>query len=74
MKDSGWLLLVERVVRPGNEPDPTKFSDLNMLVELGGRERTADEFRRLYAEAGFRLTDVILSTGSPLAIIEGAPI
>ena len=73
MKDPGRLLLVERVVRPGNEPDPAKFSDLNMLVELGGRERTADEFGRLYAEAGFRLTDVI-TTGSPYHIVEGAPV
>ncbi len=64
--------MVEFVIRPGNEPDPAKFSDLNMLVMLGGRERTADDFERLYAEAGFRLTDII-RTGSPFAIIEGAP-
>ena len=69
----GRVLLVERVVRPGNEPDPAKFSDLNMLVELGGRERTAEEFGRLYAEAGFRLTEVI-DTGSPYHIVEGAPV
>ncbi len=72
-KNSGRLLLVERVVRPGNEPDPAKFSDLNMLVELGGRERTAEEFGRLYAEAGFRLTEVT-PTGSPYHIIEGVPV
>ena len=45
-----------------------------MLVMLGGRERTADDFRRLYAEAGFRLTYIIHPTGSPLAIIEGVPV
>jgi hypothetical protein len=73
MKDSSRVLLVERVVRPANEFDPAKFSDLNMLVELGGRERTAEEFGRLYAEAGFRLTDVI-DTGSPYHIVEGAPV
>ena len=72
-KNSGRLLLVERVVRPGNEPDPAKFSDLNMLVELGGRERTAEEFGRLYSEAGFRLTEAI-PTGSPYHIIEGVPV
>ena len=67
------LLLVEFVVGPGNEPDPAKFMDLNMLVMLGGRERTADDFGRLYAEAGFRLTDVI-PTGSPYHVIEGIPV
>jgi hypothetical protein len=73
MRDTGRVLLVERVVRPVNEPDPAKFSDPNMLVELGGRERTAEEFGRLYAEAGFRLTDIV-PTGSPYHIIEGAPV
>jgi hypothetical protein len=73
MRDTGKVLLVERVVRPVNEPDPAKFSDPNMLVELGGRERTAEEFGRLYAEAGFRFTDVV-PMGSPYHIIEGAPV
>src|SRR5919112_2328959 len=71
--NSGRLLVVEPIIRPGNEPDPAKFSDLNMLVMLGGQERTADDFERLYAEAGFRLSDII-RTGSPMAIIEGVPV
>jgi len=71
--NSGRLLVVEPIIRPGNEPDPAKFSDLNMLVMLGGQERTADDFERLYAEAGFRLTDII-RTGSSMAIIEGVPV
>ncbi len=70
---TGRLLLVERLVGPPNKPDPAKFSDLNMLVELGGRERTVEEFEELYAEAGFELTDVI-ETGSPYGIIEGTPV
>lgn len=73
MADTGRLLVVERVIRPGNEPDRAKFSDLYMLVALGGRERTAEEFGRLYAEAGFRLTDVI-PTGSSFYIIESVPV
>lgn len=70
--DTGRLLLVERGIRPRNEPDPAKFIDLMMLVMLGGQERTADEYEKLYAEAGFRLTSV-LHTGSLLDIIEGVP-
>ncbi|HVF02191.1 MAG TPA: methyltransferase [Rubrobacteraceae bacterium] len=70
--ETGKLLLVEFVIEPGNEPDRAKFSDLNMLVMLGGQERTADDFERLYAEAGFRLTDII-RTGSAFDIIEGVP-
>ncbi len=70
--DTGRLLAVEFVIEPGNQPDRAKFSDLNMLVMLGGRERTAEDFERLYAEAGFRLTDII-RTGSEFHIIEGVP-
>jgi hypothetical protein len=44
-----------------------------MLVMLGGRERTQEDFQKLYAEAGFRLTD-ILPTGTVFNIIEGEPV
>jgi O-methyltransferase domain/Dimerisation domain len=70
---TGKLLVVEAVVQPGNEPDPAKLSDLNMLVLVGGQERTAGDFGRVYSEAGFRLTR-ILPTGSGTSIVEGAPI
>ena len=73
MADTGRLLVVERVIRPGNEPDRAKFGDLYMLVALGGRERTTEEFRSLLAEAGFRLTEVI-DTGSTFYVIEGVPV
>jgi hypothetical protein len=43
-----------------------------MLVIPGGRERTAEDFERLYAEAGFELSEII-RTGSPYNIIEGTP-
>ena len=71
---TGRLLVVEPIIRPGNEPDDgARFSDLNMLVMLGGRERTEEDFQKLYAEAGFRLTD-ILPTGTVFNIIEGEPV
>jgi O-methyltransferase domain/Dimerisation domain len=73
MADSARLLLVERGIRPANEPDPAKFIDLMILVMLGGRERTAEEYERLYTEAGFKLTNTI-HAGSLLDIIEGVPV
>lgn len=66
------LLLVEYIIRPGNTPDPAKFIDLLMLVMNGGRERTADDFSRLLAAAGFRLSNVA-PTGGALSVIEGTP-
>lgn len=49
------LLLVEAVIAPGDEPDWMKLLDLHMLVALGGRERTEDDWRALLAANGFRL-------------------
>jgi hypothetical protein len=53
MKRGARLLVVEMVLPPGNTPSVAKLLDLEMLVITGGRERTADEFQTLLAEAGF---------------------
>lgn len=70
--DGGRLLLIEHVLKPVNEPDPARFSDLNMLVMLGGQERDPDEFERLLADAGFRLS-AIIPTASTHSVIEARP-
>jgi hypothetical protein len=70
--DRAKLLLVERVIRPGDVPDSTKFMDLLMLVMNGGCERTADDFGGLLATAGFRLA-AVTPTASALSVIEGTP-
>ena len=61
------------ILPPMNEPGFPKLLDIEMLLIPGGRERTADEFRDLYAASGFELTEVI-PTRSPVAIIEGKPV
>ena len=70
---AGKLLLVEMVIPADNRPSPAQAMDLNMLVLLGGRERTEDEFRRLLAAAGFRLERVI-PTHSPFNVLEATSI
>ncbi len=65
----GKLLLVEMVIPADNRPSPAQAMDLNMLVLLGGRERTEEEYRRLLDGAGFRLEQVI-PTHSPFSVIE----
>jgi len=69
MNPDSKLLIVEMVVPAGNQPDLSKFMDLNMMVMTGGRERTEAEFKSLLAGAGFKLTRVI-PTDSPFAVIE----
>jgi hypothetical protein len=58
MPEGAKLLLVERLVAPPNEMPATKFSDLNMLVSPGGRERTCDEFSDLFSKSDLQFTRV----------------
>jgi hypothetical protein len=69
MNENGKLLLIESVVPEGNQPDLSKFLDLDMMVMTGGRERTEAEFNSLLAASGFKLRRVI-RTPSPVCVIE----
>jgi O-methyltransferase/methyltransferase family protein len=69
MNRGGRVILLEAVVTPGSQPDFAKILDLEMLLMPGGRERTEQEFRDLFARAGFELTRII-PTKSPLSVIE----
>jgi hypothetical protein len=50
--------LPERIESP-DEAFTTVMGDVHMMVVLGGRERTAGEYRDLLAQAGLRMTSVI---------------
>ena len=69
----GRVLLCECVVPPPGEPSFAKLLDLEMMMIPGGRERTAEEYRDLFAATGFRLVG-IHPTASPMSIVEGAPV
>jgi hypothetical protein len=72
MPGHGTLIVVERTLAGPNEGAETKFSDLNMLVAPGGRERTVDEFAALFESAGFRLQDET-KTPSGHSVIAATP-
>jgi hypothetical protein len=69
----GRLLVIEALLEPGNAPQPAKWLDLQMLVVLGGRERTRAEFERLFDESGFGLTGVTAIPGVGQRLIEAQP-
>ena len=69
MTSSATLLVVERVILPGNEPQAAKLLDLAMLSFPGGRERTAAEWKALLRAAGFVLT-AIVPTEAGVSIIQ----
>lgn len=69
----GRVLVVERVMpdRVENLPEHrmTARSDLNMLVALGGRERTAGDFRSLLLAAGLSVRRTLV-VGAAFSVIE----
>ena len=66
------LLLVECVLPEGDGAPFGKLLDLQMMVVFGGLERTEEEYRRLLAAHGFRLTRVVPTAGEH-SVIEAVP-
>jgi hypothetical protein len=66
------LLVIQRDLGAANESPDAKFSDLNMMVGPGGRERTYDEFAALFGAGGFTLRRAV-PTGMGLSLFEGRP-
>jgi hypothetical protein len=74
----GRLLIIERVLPPivdGTLPPQMHLSDLNMLVNVGGRERTRADFEKLCSDARFRLTTVTpLPPPAAFSLLDAEPI
>lgn len=65
------LLVLEQAIAEDGRPHPAKLLDLHMLVLLGGRERTEDEWRALLGRAGFTVTAI--SHHARSSLIEARP-
>jgi hypothetical protein len=72
MNKTARLLLVEAIIPHEDALHPGKIIDFDMLVALGGKERTEEEYSALFDASGFRLNRII-PTASPMCIIEGMP-
>jgi hypothetical protein len=66
------LLIIEAVVPPLNAWGFAKFMDVEMMVNVGGVERTEAEWRHLFARAGFVLDDIV-DINPPNSILVGRP-
>ena len=77
MGEDARLLLVERVsparATESIEAQRILLSDMQMMVMLGGRERTMDEYASLLAAAGLTLTSVT-PTSTEVDVIEAVPV
>lgn len=68
MGPSGTLVIVEKAIPEGNEPEFAKLLDMNMLA-IGGKERTLAQYADLLLAAGLRLTAHHVTPG-PIDLIE----
>ncbi|WP_081972649.1 methyltransferase [Leptolyngbya sp. KIOST-1] len=74
MTGDGRLLCVDAVLPPlgDTQGTPAKFLDVNMIVFGGGNERTEEQWRELYAAAGFELIAITpLQDNFGTSIVEG---
>ena len=69
----GRVLVCEMVVSDEPGPTPAKLLDIEMLVmTVGGKERTPEEFRELFASSALRLNRIV-ATARPISVIEALP-
>lgn len=68
MTPAARLLVLEMLVPEGDTGVYPAFIDLQMLVGAGGRERSASEYRQLFAAHGLRLDEVVRNA-SPTALL-----
>lgn len=55
IREGGAVFIIDDILPAGNTPHPGKLLDLQMLVIVGGRERTQREWEALLLAAGFTL-------------------
>ncbi|MEV8319316.1 methyltransferase [Streptomyces sp. NPDC059900] len=75
MSATADLLVVERVLPADGSPSLATAWDLHMMCNVGGQERRADHYARLFADAGLALVDVapLPLDGSVLQVRRAAP-
>lgn len=77
MDGEGRVICVDSVLPPMGDTGatPAKLLDLNMLVSFQGKERTREQWDKLYAEANMKIVSVTpLQDNFGTSIIEGIPV
>lgn len=70
MKPDSRVLVLEKTVPTDDTPGPGRWLDVHVMLLTGGRERTEEEYRALFAKAGFKLARVLPTAHPAVEIIE----
>jgi hypothetical protein len=68
MEKNQTLLLFQRVIEPDKPKLDSMLLDLHMLIMIGRRERTKEEYGTLLHATGFDMMKVV-KTRSPICVI-----
>jgi hypothetical protein len=68
----GRVIIAERLVGSGEDPRMVTRMDLRMLLLVGGKERTADDFGELAQRAGLAVASV-RDTAAAISVLECVP-
>ena len=66
---NGRVIVVAILIGAIGEPGFGPLVDMIMLAQTGGKERTADEYEKLFARSGLKLS-AVTPTQSPFSLIE----
>ncbi|HZD61604.1 MAG TPA: methyltransferase [Xanthobacteraceae bacterium] len=72
MHPDGRVLVLEAPLPSDDSPGPGRWLDLQVMVLCGGRERTVEEYARLFEKAGLRLVRTIPTTHPAMTVVEAA--
>ncbi|MEU4746086.1 methyltransferase, partial [Actinosynnema sp. NPDC023658] len=73
LRPGGRVLVFDAVLPAGDVPHQAKALDLLMMTVLPGHERTEEQFRRLFGEAGLSLETITHVHAMPVSILQTVP-
>ncbi len=70
MRPDARVLVLEAPLPSDDSPGPGRWLDLQVMVLCGGRERTVEEYGRLFEQAGLRLSRTIPTRHPAMTVVE----
>jgi hypothetical protein len=70
MAPQARVLVLEKPIPPDDRPSPGRWLDLHIMLLTGGRERTVEEYERLFVEVGLELARVVPTAHAAMDILE----